>query len=123
MAKDAGSAIDTLYFAMLGLVTAGDEASKVANKAIVDAKREEYQKSLDSLHAVSKEEAYKAALAHLETAFATVEQGHAGDDVAQSVEQNVQEAAATATATTQMSSTTNEIARTVADLAMVADTL
>jgi methyl-accepting chemotaxis protein len=54
---------------------------------------------------------------------ATMEQSRAGAEVARRVEQNVQEATATASATAQMSATTNEIARTICDLAQVADRL
>ncbi len=54
---------------------------------------------------------------------ATLEQSRAGSEVARRVEQNVQEATMTASATAQMSATTHEIARTVSDLAHVAEKL
>ena len=54
---------------------------------------------------------------------ATMEQSRAGSEVARSVERHVQEATATASATSQMSATTTEIARTVSDLTKVADKL
>ncbi len=54
---------------------------------------------------------------------ATMEQSRAGAEVARRVEQNVLEATATASATAQMSATTNEIARTITDLAQVAERL
>jgi len=55
--------------------------------------------------------------------MATVEQSKAGAEVARRVDQSVQEAIATASATAQMSATTNEIARTASDLARVAEKL
>jgi methyl-accepting chemotaxis protein len=58
-----------------------------------------------------------------QVSVATMEQSRAGGEVARRVEQNVQEATATASATAQMSATTNEIVRTVSDLAQVAEKL
>ena len=54
---------------------------------------------------------------------AATEQDRASQDVAQRVERSVQEAAGSATATSQMAATTGEIARTSADLAQVAERL
>ncbi len=58
-----------------------------------------------------------------QVSVATLEQSRAGSEVARRVEQNVQQATATASATAQMSATTSEIARTVSDLAQVAERL
>ncbi|MCE1229190.1 MAG: methyl-accepting chemotaxis protein [Firmicutes bacterium] len=55
--------------------------------------------------------------------LATQEQSRAGIEVARQVEQNVHEAIATASATTQISATTAEIARTASELAVVAEHL
>jgi methyl-accepting chemotaxis protein len=54
---------------------------------------------------------------------ATAGQSRASQDVARRVEHSVQEAAGSAAATSQMSASTGEIARTAADLAQVADRL
>jgi methyl-accepting chemotaxis protein len=54
---------------------------------------------------------------------ATSEQSRAGAEVAKRVDQSVQEATATASATAQMAATTHEVARTASDLAQVAERL
>lgn len=54
---------------------------------------------------------------------ATTEQVRSGNEVARRVEDNVKDATATASTTAQMSATTQEISRTVSDLAHVAETL
>ncbi|MCL1908978.1 MAG: methyl-accepting chemotaxis protein [Holophagaceae bacterium] len=58
-----------------------------------------------------------------ESVASTQEQASAGAEVARQVEQSVQEAAAVASATNQMSATTSEIARTAHDLAQFAANL
>jgi len=58
-----------------------------------------------------------------EAAAAMVEQSNAGGEVARQVEHTVQEASAVASAATQMSATTSEVARTAADLAQLAEGL
>jgi methyl-accepting chemotaxis protein len=54
---------------------------------------------------------------------ATLEQSRSGSEVARLVEQSVQDASATASATSQMSATTTEIAHTAMDLARVGEQL
>lgn len=54
---------------------------------------------------------------------ATSEQSRAGAEVAKRVDQSVQEATVTASATAQMAATTHEVARTASDLAQVAERL
>ncbi|WP_005036796.1 methyl-accepting chemotaxis protein [Holophaga foetida] len=58
-----------------------------------------------------------------ESAAAMAEQSNAGGEVARQVDQTVQEAVAVASAATQMSATTSEVARTAADLAQLAEGL
>ncbi|HNX32452.1 MAG TPA: methyl-accepting chemotaxis protein [Holophaga sp.] len=63
------------------------------------------------------------ALQTRQISVATSEQSRAGAEVAKRVEQSVNDATATASATAQMAATTQEVARTAQDLAQVADRL
>ncbi|MBP1625806.1 MAG: chemotaxis protein [Holophagaceae bacterium] len=63
------------------------------------------------------------ALHTRQAAAAMAEQSNAGGEVARQVDQTVQEAVAVASAATQMSATTSEVARTAADLAQLAEGL